>query len=236
MTDHFSHVDAAFDEYAGDYEGALSRGISVSGEDRIYFARGRIAWLARRLAELGESPASVMDLGCGTGAATPFLLDIVGATSVLGIDVSAKSLEAARAAYDPERTRFALLEEYRPNGGIDLAFCNGAFHHIPPPEQPGTLSYVFDSLRRGGLFALWENNAWNPGARLVMSRIPFDRDAIMLSPGRARRLLRAAGFDILRTDFLFIFPRFLRPFRSMEPWLSRLPLGAQYQVLCRKPN
>ena len=68
-----------------------------------------------------------------------------------------------------------------------------------------------------------------------MSRIPFDRDAIPLTPYEARHLLQAGGFEALRTDFLFIFPRMLRWFRGIEPLLSKLPLGAQYQVLCRKP-
>ena len=66
-----------------------------------------------------------------------------------------------------------------------------------------------------------------------MSRIPFDRDAITLTPPETRRLLRAGGFEILRTDFLFIFPRMLSWFRASNR-SSRLPLGAQYQVLCRK--
>jgi len=48
-------------------------------------------------------------------------------------------------------------------------------------------------------------------------------------------LLRAGGFDVLRTDFLFYFPRVLRLLRGLERLLVRLPLGAQYQVLCRKP-
>jgi hypothetical protein len=67
-----------------------------------------------------------------------------------------------------------------------------------------------------------------------MSRIPFDRDAITLTAGEARRLLRGAGFEIVRTDFLFIFPRVLSWCRGLEPLVARLPLGAQYQVLCRK--
>ena len=94
---------------------------------------------------------------------------------------------------------------------------------------------VFRRLRPGGLFALWENNPWNPGTRYVMSRIPFDRDAVPLAPPEARRLVRACGFEVLRTDFLFLFPRALRLMRPLEARLSRLPLGAQYQVLCRRP-
>ena len=69
-----------------------------------------------------------------------------------------------------------------------------------------------------------------------MRRIPFDRNAITLSPPAARRLLRKRGFQILRTDFLFYFPRQLSWLRWLELGLARLPLGAQYQVLCQKPE
>ena len=67
-----------------------------------------------------------------------------------------------------------------------------------------------------------------------MSRIPFDRDAVTLSSYEAQKMLKDGGFEVLRTDFLFIFPRCLRSFRGVEPMLSKLPFGAQYQILCRK--
>jgi hypothetical protein len=37
------------------------------------------------------------------------------------------------------------------------------------------------------------------------------------------------------TDFMLIFPRVLRWFGWLEPHFSRLPIGAQNQVLARKP-
>ena len=77
-------------------------------------------------------------------------------------------------------------------------------------------------------------NPWNPGTRLVMRRIPFDRDAKLLSPPHARELLTRAGFNVLRTDFLFLFPRVLSALRPPEGRLARFPVGAQYMVLCRK--
>jgi len=49
-----------------------------------------------------------------------------------------------------------------------------------------------------------------------MSRCAFDRNAITLTPPEARRLLRSGGFEILRTDFRFIFPRALRALRKIE--------------------
>ncbi|HZI87614.1 MAG TPA: hypothetical protein VFD48_12325, partial [Pyrinomonadaceae bacterium] len=102
-------------------------------------------------------------------------------------------------------------------------------------QRDNQVRHIFDSLQSDGFFAFWENNPWNPGTKIVMSRIPFDRDAKTLTPGEARQMLRRGGFEILRTDFLFIFPHFLRWFRPLERYLSRLPFGAQYQILCRKP-
>jgi SAM-dependent methyltransferase len=224
-----------FDRYAQNYDAALAEAISVSGEDKEYFARGRVEWLAKVLRQGGERIRSVMDFGCGTGSSTPHLLDVLGAQSLIGVDVSTKSLDVARQRYGGERTRFVPPEEYQPEGRVDLAFCNGVFHHIPLSQRAAAVDYVYQSLRPGGLFAFWENNPWNPGTRYVMSRCVFDEDAITLSPPEARRLLRAGGFRVLRTDFLFIFPRMLRRLRRVEPLLSPLPLGAQFQVLCRKP-
>jgi hypothetical protein len=68
-----------------------------------------------------------------------------------------------------------------------------------------------------------------------MKRCPFDRDAQTLSPPQAHALLRTAGFEVVRTDFLFLFPSVLKALRFIEPHVARWPLGAQYQVLCRKP-
>jgi SAM-dependent methyltransferase len=224
-----------FDQYASEYDEALAQGISVSGEDKDFFAQGRVAWLARCLKRLGEQPASVLDYGCGTGAATPFLHEVLAINSHLGVDVSPQSIEIARRAHSSPRAHFSLVNEYQPAGRMDLAFCNGVFHHIPLAARADAVTFVHRSIRPGGWFAFWENNPWNPGTRYVMSRIPFDRDAITLSPPEARRLLRAGGFEVMRTDFLFVFPRMLGWLRRLEPWLSPFPLGAQYQILCRKP-
>ena len=223
-----------FDAYAADYDAALERGISVSGEDKEFFAQGRVQWLARRLAELGESPRRILDFGCGTGTGAHYLSRQYPAATVLGTDLSGSSLETARQRYGGERALFRLTSEHTPAGDIDIVFCNGVFHHIPLEERAGAVRRVHQSLCAGGHFAFWENNPWNPGTRYVMSRIPFDRDAITLSPPEARRLLDAGGFEIMRTDFLFFFPRWLGWLRRIEPRLAGFPLGAQYLVLARK--
>jgi SAM-dependent methyltransferase len=236
MIHNCSFHNMAFDEYADGYDAALTQGLSVSGEDKHYFARGRMAWLADCLRQLHEQPKSVLDFGCGTGSSAPLFIDLLGAASVIGLDTSQKSLDVAQRTCSLEHVQFLLFSQYQPNEQMDLAFCNGVFHHIPRNDRAAAVNFIYRALRPGGLFAFWENNPYNPGTRYVMSRIPFDRDAVTLTPAEARRLLRASGFAILRTDFLFIFPRVLRWFRGLESLVSRLPLGAQYQVLCRKPH
>ncbi|MGB8413433.1 MAG: methyltransferase [Candidatus Binatus sp.] len=234
MTDHPTKDASDFDEYAGSYDRDLALGLAATGEDRNYFARRRVEWLRRCLDRMQFAAGRTIEFGCGTGSNVPFLIELAGATSVVGIDTSGRSLEVARSTFGSLKAQFYASGDYEAQGSADLVFCNGVFHHIPPPDRAATVEYLYRCLRPGGLLALWENNPWNPGTRYVMSRIPFDRDAITLSPPESRRLVRAAGFEVLRTDCLFIFPHFLRWLRALEPHLSALPIGGQYELLCRR--
>lgn len=225
-----------FDNYSDSYEEALNRGIGVSGEDAHFFARGRLEWLTRLVRAHGLACDSVLDFGCGIGNSLPLLRELLNAQDIAGIDVSSESIATARRRFALSGFELATCDELAPSARFHMAFCNGVFHHIPLAERAQSARSVLRHLRPGGVFAFFENNPLNPGTRYVMSRIPFDRDAITLTPWNARRLLRKAGFEILRTDYLFFFPRPLAPLRKLEPALRRVPLGAQYLVLARKPS
>jgi SAM-dependent methyltransferase len=240
---------APFDAYADDYEDALAQGLRASGETRDHFARGRLAFLARCLAETGRSARRVMDFGCGTGTSVPLIRELLSPAAIVGVDTSPRSIErAAREQAAREQAArehaareqagadvsFAITDRYTPAADLDVAYTNGVFHHIPVADRPSAIGFLRRALRPGGVLALWENNPWSLGARYVMSRIPFDRDAVMLSARQARALARAAGFRVLRTDFLFVFPRALRALRPLEDRLRPVPVGAQYQVLCER--
>ena len=225
-----------FDAFAEHYDDALNQGLALTGEGMEYYAAGRLHWLARRLAHLDESPERVLDFGCGTGSAIPHLFDALAPAHLLGVDVSARSIEVAKRAHGSLHVDFQLADDFSPAGDFDLAFTNGVFHHIPPAERLPALQQIRAALRPSGLLAFWENNPWNPGTRYVMSRIPFDRDARLLWPCAARRLLRSAGFDIVLTDFAFIFPAALGRLRFLERRLCKLPLGGQYMILARRSD
>lgn len=225
-----------FDEYAGDYHAALQKGLKLTGEDASYYAAGRCRWTAERAKQDGLHVKRVLDFGCGTGTATQFLIKAFPGCHVTGTDPSEASLVVARGDHQQLDCDFVLPEALAQVKKMDLAYCNGVFHHIPPAQREGAARSVYEALKPGGWFALWENNPWNPMVWYVMSRVPFDKDAIMLWPGETEDLLRQVGFQVSCTRFCFVFPSFLSVLRPMESLLSMLPLGGQYVVLAQKPE
>ena len=226
--------DAEFDECAAEYEQQLQQGLAISGEGGDYFARERTRWLAKRLAS-ADQPQAILDFGCGTGTAAPFFREQFDPRTLVGVDVSEASLQIAAQRHAEQGAEFRLVHDVDETRQFDLAYCSGVFHHIVPEERIQSATYVADRLRPGGLFSFWENNPWNPGTRYIMSRIPFDRDAICLTYLEAKRLLRDVGLEVERVDFCFWFPAALKWLRPLEPWLRRVPVGAQFHVLARKP-
>jgi len=230
MTERFSQFDA----HADTYDDVVNQALRLSGENRHYFARRRVQWLAGRLHVAGAKVDSVLDFGCGTGAAAPLFVEYLSAQRTVGIDVSSASIEIAQHRYGAQQASFCRHKEYEPNGDFDLVYASCVFHHIAPAERSGAIDSILRSLRPGGWFALWEHNPFNLGARYVMRRVEFDADAIPLRPSEARQLLLAGGFEVRHLDFLFLFPRIFRFLRFLEPRLTRWPLGAQYVVLGQK--
>jgi SAM-dependent methyltransferase len=212
------------------YQEMLRKGIDLSGESQEYFIRGRISDLARTL-PAGWLPKRILDFGCGTGSATKHLAEVFSHAVVVGSDLSEPAVAYAQEKHGSPRISFCPLGSLPDLPKFDLCHVNGVFHHIEPENRPKALKMIHDALNPGAYFSLFENNPWNPGTRMVMSRIPFDRDAIPIPPSEARRLVAAAGFRLHSTRFLFYYPRALSALRFSEPWLVHVPLGAQYCAL-----
>jgi SAM-dependent methyltransferase len=227
-------VEEVLFDLSDEYREMLNRGIRLSGESQEFFIHGRIESLASRL-PADFAVRRVLDFGCGIGVATQYLAAKFPGAEVVGVDTSENALDYAREHYGSDRVRFRILAELAQEGDFDLCYVNGVFHHIEPSSRNGAVENIRRALSAGGRLALFENNPWNPGTRMVMSRIPFDRDAITLSPPEAKRMLRAGGFTRAGMSWsLFYFPRPLGFLRFTESVLSYLPLGAQYCILAAK--
>jgi SAM-dependent methyltransferase len=236
-----STAASIFDSASAAYEQQLHMGIALSGESAEYFVQGRVALLNRLVRVAIDGPVRMMlDFGCGVGNACGELLSSFSDSRLIGVDCSHDSLLEAERRYAgsqfAERIMWkSELTTVAPNS-LDVVYSSGVFHHIPPDDRNAEIRKLYAVLRPGGLMAIFENNPWNPGTRWVMSRIPFDRDAICLRPIECANRLRSCGFEVLSTSYLFFFPRCLSALRRMERYLECIPLGAQYVVLARRPE
>jgi SAM-dependent methyltransferase len=227
-------VEEVLFDLSDEYRQMLNQGLRLSGESQEFFIRGRIESLESRL-PADFAVHRILDFGCGIGTATAHLAERFPHAGIVGVDTSENALDYAREHYGSDRVRFESLGQLPQEGDFDLCYVNGVFHHIDPQSRAGAVQNIHRVLRSGGRLALFENNPWNPGTRLVMSRIPFDRDAITLSPLEAKHLVRAGGFTQPAVSWsLFYFPRPLAFLRFGERALSHLPFGAQYCVLATK--
>lgn len=225
--------DTTFDDVASSYDAELERGLSLTGEHKDYYATQRVARI-RALIQDGtiRAPERIVDYGCGIGDTMELLAGIGDGCRLCGVDTSSKSLAIARERVPS--ADFLLPDDFQSASPFDLCYCNGVFHHIPVDERPRFASIISGRLRPGGTFAFYENNPLNPGTRMVMKRIPFDRDAVMLPPWQATRLLQSAGLEVVRVEYLFFFPKALRQLRPVEYYLRSVPLGGQYLILARR--
>ena len=225
-----------FDDYSDNYHQILNKTLRISGENTSYFASKRVHWLKQRIDHFFPEFSSnkILDFGCGTGDTISIIKRAFNPEQLIGIDLSRRNIELAIQNHNSKGISFFDIENSPGNLNCDLAYCNGVFHHIPFNEREKAVKFVYNSLTREGIWAFWENNPWNPGAKYIMKKCPFDKDAISLSHLESKRLLKRNGFKIVDVSFCFIFPKAFEYLRVLEKPLSILPIGAQYLILAKK--
>jgi len=215
-----------FDKFADEYNQVLSETIPDGLNEDSYFAEYKIALMAARLKD--KKVRRILDFGCGAGRSLPFLKQYFPDSEIWGYDVSAESLKVASGCL-PEAS---LFSDWTTLGDIrfDAIIAANVFHHIPVTERLNALKMCRQSLEGGGQMFMFEHNPYNPMTRWIFERCPFDVDAEMLNLTSARNLAKDAGYASEEHAYTLFFPKQLAFLRKIEPWLKRLPLGAQYYV------
>ena len=230
-------MDASeFDRFAEEYEALHRANVRISGEEPEFFAAYKIAELERSLGRRGAPrPRSVLDFGCGVGNSIVHLRRHFPDAEIVGVDVSGRSLDVARA-------RFGDLADFTHFDGatlpfaphrFDVAFSACVFHHISAAEHVPLLAEMRRTLREHGTVAIFEHNPINPLTVYTVKTCPFDENARLIRAGTMLGRMAEAGFSALERRFCFFFPAFLRRLRRFEPQLSWCPAGAQYYILGR---
>ena len=227
---------SSFDAYKDSYQREIESSIAFSGRGLDFFTRvkaERLVKLARRW--LGEpSRLRVLDIGCGVGLTDKYVANHFG--GLWGVDISPGCLESA-ARQNPSVNYHLTDGESLPfaDATFDLAFTICVLHHVPPPRWGGFINQMRRVVRPGGLSVIMEHNPLNPLTRMVVSRCVFDADAVLLSRRKAVGLFHAAGFEVLDRSSFLLFPWRGQIFQSVERLLGTLPVGAQYNVVGRRP-
>ncbi len=165
MADYLSTVEQRTGQLYGD--------LWPQYDDKLFMES--VGLFAKRWAANGEDPGffkgkRCLDAGCGGGRYSLAMAQM-GASSVVGVDVSGSGLEDA--ARRGERLGFAnvsfqqasVLDLPFPNAEFDFVCCSGVLHHTPAVERglreicrvlkPGGSSY-FLLYGAGGVF--WPSN------------------------------------------------------------------------------
>jgi ubiquinone/menaquinone biosynthesis C-methylase UbiE len=149
------------------------------------------------------------------------------------LDVSTKSLGVGRSRF-PGQVSFAHFDGASipfPDASFDIAFAACVFHNIDHSEHIELLREFHRVLAPGGMALAFEHNPYNPLTRHAVNTGPFDENARLITARAMRKRIAAAGFHGARIRHRIFFPRALSALRLLEPWMTWLPLGAQYYVL-----
>ncbi len=172
-----SHADDYWDEQAAGYDSEPDHGL---GDTLV-----REAWRELLLSILPAPPATVADLGCGTGSLTLLLAE--HGYDVCGLDLSARMLGAARNKLSDANlgARFVRSDVSRPplrRRSVDVVLER---HVLWAVDDPGdAVARWCELLRPGGTLLLIEGR-WSTGGGIAAP----DTESLVRRCGRTSEVM-----------------------------------------------
>jgi SAM-dependent methyltransferase len=160
----------------------------------------RDEWCNELISRLAPG-SRVVELGCGGGTSETRLL--AERFVLTGVDLSEEQLRRARERVPDASFLHADFTELElDSGSVDAVASFYAFNHVPRELLAGVFSRIHEWLVRGGLFLTALGARDLPGWTGDFLGAPSYFAGF--APGENRRLLRAAGFDLLRDEVVTI--------------------------------
>jgi len=231
-----SVMTAEFDSHAKTYQATMERWTRMFGQTHAFFVRDKVERLLDAFIEVGPLKSlKVLDVGCGIGLGHDSIAQAVG--ELHGVDVSRESLNLAT-----RKNPGVSYEAYEGNrlphedGIFDCVYAICVLHHVPKQQWPELVQEMARVVRPGGRLVVIEHNPLNPATQWVVRTCEFDKDAILLTPWKLRRLFINAGLCVPQVRYTLFTPFAQKFFRVLDRALSRIPFGAQYVVTGRKAS
>jgi ubiquinone/menaquinone biosynthesis C-methylase UbiE len=223
-----------FDHFANDYREIHNQNLKLSGVTSDYFSEHKIQILKKN-----EQIDSIkfLDFGCGDGNSAVHFYNYFPDSNYNGIDISSESINVAKSKLT-NKFNFQTFDGINipfENNTFDLIFTACVFHHIDFKLHQNILNEINRVLKPNGKFYIFEHNPWNPLTRYIVNTCPFDKDAILLNPIYSKKIL-SKTFVSININYILFFPRnkFFNPFIKLEKYISKIPVGGQYFISCKK--
>lgn len=208
-------------------EGFIADNRRVFGDNRRIYLRRKAVFLRN----LDHEIAWWLEVGAGNGEFSAELVS-QGCRVVL-LD---KNLELLRS-YRGESGWLVTADATRlsfPDASVPGIFCSCLLHHLDDRSRRAFMKEVARILTPIGLFAVFEHNPLHPAVQWVVRRLPYDKDARLLMPRRARIDMQRVGIKPAGTAWLNVVPASLPRLEWLEKRLVGIPVGTQWVVWGRK--
>jgi trans-aconitate 2-methyltransferase len=204
---------------------------------------------AELLARVGlESPARVVDLGCGPGNSTELLVQRYPQAQVVGLDNSPAMIGSGKERLPGTRFELADVAAWQPAEPQDLVYANATLQWLPEHEQ--LFPRLFEQVAPGGVLAVqMPDNLDEPSHRLMRETAADPRFAAHIGDANKvrARILPAQGYydllarnadtiDIWRTTYQHVMGsaadivQWVRA-TGLKPFVEALPEAPQPEFL-----
>jgi len=231
--------ETEFDKFADEYQRQLAKEIKASGEGPEFFAEYKIIDTAQLLTNSSlNRPMEILDFGSGIGNSVPYFKRHFPTSNLTCVDVSRRSLEIGENRF-PGQAKFESFDgETLPfdDNIFDIVFAACVFHHIDQSDHVHLIKEIHRVLMPGGRLIIFEHNPYNPLTRNTVNNCVFDENAVLIPARNLVQYFETAGFASIRKCYRIFFPHIVSALRVLEPYLGKVPLGAQYYVVGEKPK
>ena len=172
----------------------------------------------------------VLEIGCGTGAFTKFILEALPLLKLTTFDISFKSVQLAAKRFSGyKNARFSVAESTSlpyDSGIFDAVIGNSILHHLPLGPS---LEEVLRIMKPGGLLFFFEPNMFNPQIA-IEKNIHFIGKYLQNTENETAffrwpltKILRKAGVqDVCVIPFDFLHPIVPGPISSLIDGLGKV--------------
>ena len=165
----------------------------------LLFGPSHRVLLGRMRGPLGDRPATVLDVGCGTGVFAALARSAFPSASIWGVDLVAAMLAKGRERRPASPGAVALVQGDSerlpfPAGAFDVVTCSNSFHHYP--DQARAVAEMHRVLKPEGRLLLIDGcrDGWWGWLIYDVCVAGIEGDVLHASAPRVRDLFERAGF------------------------------------------